>query len=258
MRNFWWQVSWRVPQLKEGTVLMADYAGKGIPEDYGVWGPANLIYYPKLDPKSATDLKVTAATLNTSDVIAAISQATQTHDRRSIYTESNFNNLLVLSMPSETSCVHVLDGENLELSDTSRSEIIAVAPYSKINQIVLADEMTTPPTSIFGKEPSPGWCYYYEKADLARQRGDWQEVVRLGNYVLENDLRPYDVLEWMPFIEGFAYAMQEEQVHHLSTIIRDNLFYRYQACKLVETDSRKITEQFPEGHQLLVEELCQP
>jgi hypothetical protein len=258
VRNFWWQVSWRIPQLKEGTVLMADYAGKGIPEDYGVWGPANLIYYPKLDPKATTKLKVTAATLNTPDVIAAISQATQTHDRRSIITESDFNNLLVLSMPGETSCVHVLDAENLELSDSSRSEIIAVAPYSKVNQIVLADEMITPPASIFGDEPSPGWCYYYEKADLARQRGDWQEVVRLGNYVLENDLRPYDVVEWMPFIEGFAYAMQEEEVHHLSTIIRDNLFYRYQACKLVETDSRQMAEQFPDGYQLLLEELCQP
>ncbi|OGN98856.1 MAG: hypothetical protein A2Z71_08370 [Chloroflexi bacterium RBG_13_50_21] len=258
VRDFWWQVSWRVPQLKEGTVLMADYAGRGIPEDYGVWGPANLIYYPKLDPNASTDLKLTAATLNIPDVDAAISQAIRMTDRRSIYSESNFNNLLVLSMPSESSCVHVLDGENLELSDSSRSEIIAVAPHSKINQIGLTGEGITPPTSIFGDEPAPGWCYYYQKADLARQRGDWQEVVRLGNLVMENDLRPYDVIEWMPFIEGFAYAMQEAQVHHLSTIIRDNLFYRYQACKLVETDSRQMEEQFPEGHHLLFQELCQP
>jgi len=44
--EFLWQVFGGVPQLKEGTVLMADYAGKGIPEDYGIWGPANLIYFP--------------------------------------------------------------------------------------------------------------------------------------------------------------------------------------------------------------------
>jgi hypothetical protein len=257
VRNFWWQVSWRVPQLKEGTVLMADYAGRGIPEDYGIWGPANLIYFPKLDPNAVTELKVSSSTLNTSDVIAALSQSTVARDRRSIISVSNYNNLLILSMPGETSCVHVLDGENLELSETSRSEILAAAPYSKINQVFLADEMTKPPASIFGDEPSHGWCYYFQKADLARQRGDWQEVVLLGNEVMKHDLRPYDVIEWMPFIEGFATAMKVEQVHHLSTIIRDNIFYRYQACRLVETDARKMAEQFPEGHQLLVDELCQ-
>jgi hypothetical protein len=257
VRNFWWQVSWRIPQIKPGTVLMADYAGKSIAEDYMVWGPANLIYYPKLDPKSTTLLKINGATLNTSDVVAAISQAFVARDRRSIISEADFANLLVLSMPIESSCVHVLDGENLELSDDSRSEIIAAAPHSHIDQVILADEMTTPPKEIFGNEPNHAWCYYYEKADLARQRGDWQEVVRLGNLAVENDLHPVDVIEWMPFIEAYAYSMQEEEVHHLGTIIRDNLFYRYQACKLVETDSRNMAKQFPEGYQLLLQELCQ-
>jgi hypothetical protein len=258
VRNFWWQVSWRIPQMKGGTVLMADYAGKGTPEDYGVWGPANLIYFPKLDPNSTTDLNVTASTLNPSDVMAVLNQTTQTSDRRSIISESNYANLLVLSMPDELSCVHVLDGENLELSDTSRGEIIAVAPYSKINQIVPADEMTTPPAAIFGAEPSHGWCYYYEKADLARQRGDGQEIVRLGDIVAERDLRPHDWIEWMPFIEGYAYSLQEEKVHVLSLIIRANPIYRIEACNLVKTDSRNMAEQFPEGYQLLVQELCQP
>ena len=258
VRNFWWQVSWRIPQMKEGTVLMADYAGNDIPEDYAVWGPANLIYFPKLDPKSTTNLKVTASTLDTSGVAAALSQATLSNDRRSIISESNFANLLVLSMPNEFSCVHVLDGKNLELSDSSRSEIIAVAPYSQINQIVLADEMITPPVSIFGAKPSESWCYFYQKADLARQRGDWQEIVRLGNIVIERDLRPYDWIEWMPFIEGYAYDLQEEKVHVLSLIIRANPFYHYQACDLIKTDSRNMEEQFPEGYQLLVRELCLP
>jgi len=25
-----------------------------------------------------------------------------------------------------------------------------------------------------------GWCYYYQKANLARQQGDWEQVIALG------------------------------------------------------------------------------
>jgi hypothetical protein len=257
VRNFWWQVSWRVPQIKPGTVLMGDYAGKGVPEDYFIWGPANLIYYPKLNPQDPTNLTITAATLNDPDITSVLSQSVKDTERRNILSHSDFNQLLVMTMPTEFSCVHVLDGENIELSDNSLPEIMTIAPYSKLDRIELNNAMVTPPKSIFGEEPAEGWCYYYEKADLARQRGDWKEITRLGDIVSERDLRPYDWIEWMPFIEGYAAELNEEKVTELSLIIKANPFYGYQACKLVETDARKMADQFPEGYQLLVQELCQ-
>jgi len=46
-RNFWWQVSWRVPDFKDDTLLVG-YAPSGFAfqQDYEIWGPANLIYRP--------------------------------------------------------------------------------------------------------------------------------------------------------------------------------------------------------------------
>ena len=32
---------------------------------------------------------------------------------------------------------------------------------------------------MFGSEPPHLWCYYFEKADLARQLQDWQSVLQL-------------------------------------------------------------------------------
>jgi hypothetical protein len=236
---------------------MGEDAGKGVPEDYFIWGPANLIYYPKLNPQDPTNLTITAATLNDPDITSVLSQSVKDTERRNILSHSDFNQLLVMTMPTEFSCVHVLDGENLELSDNSLPEIMTIAPYSRLDRIELNNDMVTPPKSIFGEEPAEGWCYYYEKADLARQRGDWKEITRLGDIVSERDLRPYDWIEWMPFIEGYAAELNEEKVTELGLIIKANPFYGYQACKLVETDARKMAVQFPEGYQLLVQVLCQ-
>ena len=47
IRNFWWQVFWRVPQFKDGTTLAINYPQGGIAEGYFVWGPASFIYSPE-------------------------------------------------------------------------------------------------------------------------------------------------------------------------------------------------------------------
>ena len=38
IRDFWWQVAWRAPDIKSETTLVASYPGVGIQEDYFVWG----------------------------------------------------------------------------------------------------------------------------------------------------------------------------------------------------------------------------
>jgi hypothetical protein len=257
VRNFWWQVSWRVPQIEPDTVIMADYAGRGIAEDYFVWGPASLIYYPTLPYQEHTMLVLDAATLAESNLNAVIMQARLVSERRGLVSEVDFSNLLVLSMPGELSCVHVIDGKRLELSDQTRSEIMVVAPYSRVDRIMIHEPMIQPPLSIFGEEPPRKWCYYFEKASLARQRGDWEEIIQLGEAATRLDLRPYDWIEWMPFIEANAYTGQSDAMHSLAAIIKENPYYHHQACQEVLADSYHMAELFPEGHTLLFNEFCQ-
>jgi hypothetical protein len=256
-RNFWWQVAWRVPQIEPDTVLMADYAGRGIAEDYFVWGPASLIYYPTLPYQEHTRLKLNAATLDRSNLNAVFMQAKKAFERRGLLSEADFSNLLVLSLPSELSCVQVINGKSLELSDQTRAEIMAVAPYSKISRVRIDEPLTQPPASIFGEEPPHGWCYYYQKASLARQRGDWDQIVQLGEQASQLNLRPYDWIEWMPFIQAYAYTGQEDALLALAPIIKDNPYYHHQACQLILSDSYNLSERFPEGQRLLLDVFCQ-
>ena len=258
MRDFWWQVTWRAPNLASGTVLMAEYANTGIAEDYFVWGPANLIYYPTLPYQPKTKLNLNAATLHNINLNAVITQAKQKDERRGFVSDIDFSKLLVLSMPSENICVHALDGNSLELSDQSRAEIALIAPYSQINQIMVDEPMSRPPEVIFGEEPTHDWCYYYQKADLARQRRDWDEIIRLGQEADRLNLQPYDSIEWMPFIEAYAYSGEKDHAQVLAKIVNDNPYYRHQVCEEISSDPYQMAARYPDGHLLLVNEFCQP
>jgi hypothetical protein len=73
-----------------------------------------------------------------------------------------------------------------------------------------------PPALIYGEEIARGWCYYYEKADLARQQGDWQSIAHLGDEAFALGDYPNDPLERFPFIEGYALTGSWERAAVLS------------------------------------------
>ena len=53
-------------------------------------------------------------------------------------------------------------------------------------------------------EPAHGWCYYLQKAELARQEEDWEEITELALEVEEQSLTPPVPFDWAVFAEGFA------------------------------------------------------
>jgi hypothetical protein len=99
-----------------------------------------------------------------------------------------------------------------------------------LDSVIDSDAQPVPPYSIFGNEPEHDWCFYYQKADLARQRGDWQEVVRLGEEAEKLGLHPNDQIELMPFLQAHAFLGDQKRVRGYSTRINTQLFYKDQAC----------------------------
>ena len=74
------------------------------------------------------------------------------------------------------------------------------------------------PASLFGKEPPHTWCYYYTKAELARQTGDWQTVTELGDKARVQGFVPGDALEWLPFIEGYVITGNYQIARDISVL----------------------------------------
>lgn len=233
LRSFWWQVAWRIPQIKMGTTLVANYPVTPIQEDYFVWGPANLIYYPQGVAGDQIRIEIPAAVLNRNSLLKILGNGGKDHDnRRSIRSVTDYQNILVLSMPSRESCVHVIDGIDPEISPHEEERIMVIAPFSNPDLIDLTSEHHTPPEIVFGPEPPHDWCYYYEKADLARQRGDWEHIVRLGNEVLQIGFVPQDEIEWIPFLLAYAQAGEADRLDNIRRSMKNaDPFVVQQACQ---------------------------
>lgn len=255
LNSFWWQVSWRIPQMEPGTMLAANYAGQPVEEDYFIWGPANLIYYPDREFTASTPLAISAMTLAPQDVYAALSGQQKDRERRGTISHLDVSNLLVLSMPTPFSCVHVINGALPELTETENPAISLLAPHSHPEQILVDEPARTPPVQVFGIEPDHGWCYYYTMADLARQRGDWKEVARLGDEASTLALHPIDGVEALPFVQAYAVLQRETEFKQSSFAILENIFLRRQACQIVQADS-SMAEQYPLAHDWLLARFC--
>ncbi len=215
-RQAWWQLSWRAPDLKPDTVLVALLPpGYRLAESYEVWGPADLIYGTEEQP-----LKVVGEVLNEETLFSFLHVESYGRVFRRLPLTIDFKNALIVSLPGSGSCLHVLDGQALELSENEDPMIRLVAGLSKIDLIEPEAEPHTPPEAIFGPAPAHNWCYYYQKASLARQTGDWAEVVRLGDEAASQHLTPLDVSEWMPFYQGYARLGRMDEANEIGGRLR--------------------------------------
>jgi len=234
VRNFWWQVAWRVPQFEKNTTLVAVVPGVVLEEDYFVWGPASLIYYPEKQNLENIQPGLFAALLNQDTVDKVLARERQEYDKRkNIITYKNYRNIVILTQPFPGACVRVLDGVRPEFSHTDPDSIRAIGPYSEIEHVLADETPHAPPEIVFRSEPPHGWCYFYQKADLERQKGAWDEVIKIGEQAAAQNLTPADLIEWMPFLQAYAQTGNLEHLQELAPIIRTDPFIASQACEIL-------------------------
>lgn len=233
IRNFWWQVAWRAPQIESGTTLSVTYPNVAIQEDYFIWGAANHIYYPELKSEDELQVDLAGIVLNKYTISRIIvgRSGDLFYKRGGILVVNEYDNVLVITQASANSCVRVLDGISPDLSVNDLQRVMLIAPYSKLDSVKTVGESPVPPSVIFGNEPSREWCYYYQKADLAQQQGNWDKVVSLYEQAMKDGYRPNDQIELMPFLQAYAYVGNRKAVKELSTRINTDVFYSDQACR---------------------------
>ncbi len=133
MRQFWWQVAWRVPQFQAGTTLIANYPSSGLREDSFVWGPANHIYYPYQVKPDSVRAGVFAILLDHDAVVRILNREGQVFRKHIIVdTYRNYRNFVILSQPSAASCLHVIDGAQPEYSRSELDAIMVIGDHSDI------------------------------------------------------------------------------------------------------------------------------
>jgi len=124
----------------------------------------------------------------------------QAHLRNVTFEGTSSNLIGILNRPS-SGCLLILDEAYLDnpLLDATNQNITAL---SNLNQIDLDAPTIKPDEQIFGEEPEHQWCYYFQKADLARQKKDWNEVTRLMDEARSAGLDARYSTEYLPLLEA--------------------------------------------------------
>jgi hypothetical protein len=78
-------------------------------------------------------------------------------------------------------------------------------PRANMSRIISQPDMVSlPPVEIFGREPAHTWCYYYQKADLARQSENWAQAVALLEEADQRGYEPAKKSEWLLFVDAYT------------------------------------------------------
>ncbi len=216
MQNFFWQLTWRAPGLKPGTSLLTNDIPLRYYSDNSLTAPLNWTYAPQ---STTLNMPYILMFINVrlGGKIPALAPGLPIHAqfRSATFDSSTDHTLVVFYDPPR--CLRVIDP-----AMEGRDRLLPVNIYNAVSishpEQILVDEKVgaVPPLAIFDPEPAHGWCYYYEKADLARQRQDWQTIVSLGDTAFRLADRPKDTSERLVFVEGYARAGRWAQARDLT------------------------------------------
>ena len=163
-KNYWQQMMWRAPVLKEGTTIVTG-GSLLVEEDYDVFAPASMIYYPgEIDWAP-----VGAEVLNSNTVADILLGNNSGRYVREIFVKKDYDHLLAVSKPIAEGCLRVIDGDNPLYSAKDWTKIPSIGKHSKLSQIITAPEQLPDYPFFLEKELEHGWCYYFEKMELALQ-----------------------------------------------------------------------------------------
>ncbi|HKY56309.1 MAG TPA: hypothetical protein VJM08_18475, partial [Anaerolineales bacterium] len=203
-RNFYWQLFWRVPALEPGTALISDgevVLGAG---DYATDSAINLIYAREFNLEEFPYWFFNMEQRFNSQMERFLAGRNIRESFRTWQFIGDANNILLIDNSVE-GCMKVLAGNQPENSELSPL-LTQALPLVNLDRIISQpQEISLPPAEIFGPEPAHTWCYYYQKADMARQAGDWQEVIALGEQADQAGYQPVKRSEWLLFVDAYVH-----------------------------------------------------
>jgi hypothetical protein len=199
--QLYWQLHWRAPSIQPNTLLASD---QEILFFMGVYPTAFAlnVLYPQAEQWPAASYWFNAGLehVNWSDFSAG--QPASFGKYTEVFNATRDGVLAITFDPANDQCLWVLRPEYADLRGLSSfaKTWLSVSSPGRI----LSSPDPAPQPQIFGTEPPHGWCYYYEKADLARQYQQWGTVSQLWKQASQKGLRPGNSIELLPFIEAFA------------------------------------------------------
>jgi hypothetical protein len=215
-QEIYWQLAWRIPALKPNTALLTDQLPIDYETDLSFTAPINWMYAPDYQRSNLpyaliyTEKRLGRGALPSLEANMEISLPV-----RRVSFHGSTSQALVIYMPPN-GCLRVLDparGDEITYGRQSKYLVDAIPLSDLSNIIVDADRTAQLP---FLHEPEHTWCYYFAKAELARQQGEWERVIALIDEAKALGFEPEDPFEWLTYIEAQALTEDIEAAEKLS------------------------------------------
>jgi hypothetical protein len=200
-QQLYWQLHWRAPSLEANTLLVADQEILFFMGIYPTAFAVNVLY-PQTAPPPAASYWFNAGFEHV-DFESFAAGAELSFEKYGTTFDATVHDVLAITFePGLDQCLWILRPElaNVRgLTEPARTWL-EVSDASQIAALPKND----PEVAIFGEEPPRTWCYFFEKADLARQFGMWDEARRLWGEATDGGFRAANGVEMVPFIEAHA------------------------------------------------------
>ena len=214
-KSLFWQMTWRAPSIAPGTLVLMNEGALHFYADNSLSAALNWVYAPD----------------NHSDRIPYVLFYPTTRFKNALpdiapdlpvyfdYLAGEFNGNTSQTLAfyyAPPGCLRLLDPE-VERANYLIPEGSLMRYAARLTDLALIrDEAGAVMPAAYGPEPAHDFCYYYQKADLARQYGRWQEAVQFVETALSFEAHPYEPAEHLLFIEVYAHAGQWERALELS------------------------------------------
>ena len=265
-QEIYWQLAWRIPAMEPGTVLLTDQMPIDYETDLSFTAPINWMYAPDYKRSSPMDMRANLpyALLYVEKRLGGSLPSLEPNtnirlDFRTVDFVGSTSQAIVIHMP-RNGCLRVLDpatGDEITYERQSHFLVDAI-PLSNSARININLDATT--KLPFLSEPGHTWCYYYAKAELARQKGDWLQVNDLIDEAIALGYGPEDPFEWLGYIEAKSMIGEYEVAEKLSSDvfvedkgIRDGLCLIWKRIQ-IQVDSGSEAET--RLNQLLIDYRC--
>ena len=206
--TFYQQLQLRAPSISPGTIILSEDEFLPYMGDYPTAFSINTLYAQKQDSDS-TEIPLWFYPLssfhNKFDQYLAGTELIE--ERALMVFHGNSKDSLVVSFdPGMGQCLWIMQPEyarSKSFSQTMR-QLSTISNVDRIKQAPLTEDSFL--LKYLRAAPPQDWCYYYEKADLAYQYRDWDEVLTLWDAARQRDLQPGHGFELLPFIEAHAHT----------------------------------------------------
>ncbi|MCC6500750.1 MAG: hypothetical protein IT313_10830 [Anaerolineales bacterium] len=215
-KDLFWQLAWRAPSIEPDTAIIMNEGALEYYADNSLSPVVNWVYAPDLQREHIPYVLLYPTTRLRSDALPKLEPDLPIYTNYLAGTfNGNTSQALVIYF-SPPGCLRILDPEVDRVNRSIPEQSLMRFAARLTNYETISNEPSAQMPEPYDPEPAHGWCYYFQKADLARQFKQWDEALALADEAFALNAQPGDPAEYFVFIEGYAHAGAWERAVELS------------------------------------------